>query len=103
MRILAWFALSLTIACCSSLQSIAAESDWDSGPIEIISEDRIYVNGRRGRHVFETLGSCLWCEQGLDVLIRFRGFARAIITPNNQPERNRSLRVLVIKDGREEL
>jgi hypothetical protein len=102
MRILAWFLLVLSIGIISSVSGMAAESDWDSGPIETISGDQIYINGRRGRHVFEALGSCSWCEQGLDVLIRFQGFARAIITPKDETLRRRALRVLVIKDGREE-
>jgi hypothetical protein len=75
---------------------------YDVGVIESMSEGSIYVRGNHGHHVLETLGSCLWCEVGVDVIINFEGFTRAKLSPYSETVRGRTIRVFVVKDGREE-
>ncbi|MGO9568570.1 MAG: hypothetical protein ACLP5H_13610 [Desulfomonilaceae bacterium] len=75
---------------------------YDVGIIEQISEGNIYVRGNYGLHVLETLGSCLWCEVGLEVIVSFEGFTRAKLSPYSESIRGRPVRVFVVKDGREE-
>ncbi len=75
---------------------------YDVGTIEDISEGNIYVRGNYGLHVLETLGSCLWCEVGTEVIINFDGFTRAKLSPYGESARGRPVRVFVIKDGREQ-
>lgn len=102
MRTITGLLLALSIVIISPLQTGAAEADWDSGPIETISGDYIYVNGQRGRHVLEMLEDCPWCQEGLVVLVRFQPPVRATIRPFEESSRGRILRALVIKDGRED-
>jgi hypothetical protein len=75
---------------------------YDVGTIEAVSEGNIYVSGNQGHHVLETLGSCLWCEVGVEVIINFEGFTRAKLSPYSESVRGRPVRVFVVKDGREE-
>src|SRR3990172_5850604 len=75
---------------------------YDVGVIESMSESNIYVRGNHGHHVLETLGSCLWCEVGVEVLVSFEGFTRAKLSPYSETVRGRSVRVFVVKDGRGE-
>jgi hypothetical protein len=75
---------------------------YDVGVIEEMSEGNIYVRGNHGRHVLEALGSCLWCQVGLDVLVNFEGFTRAKLSPYSESVRGRPVRVFVVKDGRED-
>ncbi len=75
---------------------------YDVGVIEDMSEGNIYVRGSHGLHVLETLGSCLWCRVGLDVLVSFEGFTRAKLSPYSESVRGRPVRVFVLRDGREE-
>jgi hypothetical protein len=80
----------------------AAEVDYEQGTIELLSDGAIYVRGPRGMHVLEPLGDCTWCEVELEVMIRFRGFTRATLSPYLTPGRVKPLKVLVIRDGRDE-
>ncbi len=75
---------------------------YDVGVIEEMSEGNIYVRGNHGLHVLETLGSCLWCEVGFEVLVSFEGFTRAKLSPYSESIRGRPVRVFVVRDGREE-
>jgi hypothetical protein len=75
---------------------------YDVGVIEEMSEGNIYVRGNHGLHVLETVGSCLWCEVGFEVLISFEGFTRAKLSPYSESIRGRPVRVFVVRDGREE-
>jgi hypothetical protein len=52
--------------------------------------------------VLETVGSCLWCEVGFEVLISFEGFTRAKLSPYSEAIRGRPVRVFVVRDGRDE-
>lgn len=81
----------------------ARRVDYDSGPIEAMSEGLIYVRGNTGVHIFEPVGACVWCELGLEVLVTFLGFTRATLKPFSKSVRGRPLRVLVVRDGRDEL
>jgi hypothetical protein len=74
---------------------------YDVGIIEEMSEGNIYVRGNHGLHVLETVGSCLWCEVGFEVLISFEGFTRAKLSPYYESIRGRPVRVFVVQDGRE--
>jgi hypothetical protein len=75
---------------------------YDVGVIEEITEGNIYVRGNHGLHVLETLGSCLWCEVGLEVIVIFEGFTRAKLSPYSESIRGRPVRAFVVRDGREE-
>jgi hypothetical protein len=75
---------------------------YDAGVIEDMSEGNIYVRGSHGLHVLEALGSCLWCQVGLDVLVTFEGFTRAKLSPYSESVRGRPVRVFVLRDGRED-
>ena len=46
-------------------------TEYDAGIIERIADDRIYVKGEFGDHVFEIIGICSWCEEGLEVSYDF--------------------------------
>ena len=76
--------------------------DYDVGAIVDMTEGNIYVKGNRGTHVLETFEPCLWCEVGLEVLVRFEGFTRATIAPYSKSVFGGPVRVFVIKDGRDE-
>jgi len=80
----------------------ALSRDYDSGLIEDISENYIYVRGNRGLHVFEPLGYCSWCEVGLEVEVRFEGPVRATIKPYEETIGGRPVKALIIRDGRED-
>lgn len=75
---------------------------YDVGVIEEMSEGNIYVRGNHGLHVLETVGSCLWCEVGFEVIVSFEGFTRAKLSPYSESIRGRPVRVFVVRDGREE-
>jgi hypothetical protein len=75
---------------------------YDVGVIEEITEGNIYVRGNHGLHVLETLGTCLWCEVGLEVIVSFEGFTRAKLSPYSESIRGRPVRAFVVRDGREE-
>jgi hypothetical protein len=79
----------------------AVSVEYDSGLIERVVDDRIYVKGGLGDHVFEPVGICSWCEEGVEVSIAFQGYTRATLQPKSQSFRGRPLQVLIIRDGRE--
>jgi len=76
--------------------------DHDIGVIESMSEGSIYVKGNYGLHQLEILGTCLWCEVGLDVLVTFQGFTRATLAPYPRAPLGKPVKAFIIKDGREE-
>ena len=75
--------------------------DYDGGVIQSIVDDRIYVKGELGDHIFEPIGVCSWCEEGVEVSIAFQGYTRATLQPKSLPFPVRPLPVLIIRDGRE--
>jgi len=75
---------------------------YDIGVIESMSEGSIYVKGNYGMHQLEILGTCLWCEVGLDVLVTFRGFTRATLATYPRAPLGKPVKAFIIKDGREE-
>ena len=75
--------------------------DYDGGVIQSIVDDRIYVKGQLGDHIFEPIGVCSWCEEGIEVSIAFQGYTRATLQPKSLPFPVRPLPVLIIRDGRE--
>ncbi len=79
----------------------ALRIEYDGGLIERIGEDRIYVKGEMGDHIFEPIGVCSWCEEGIEVSIVFQGYTRATLQPKSQSFRGKPLPVLIIRDGRE--
>ncbi len=79
----------------------ALGTEYDGGIIERIADDRIYVKGEMGDHVFEIIGVCSWCEEGLEVSIAFKGYTRATLQPKSPSFQGRPLQVLIIRDGRE--
>jgi hypothetical protein len=102
MRMLLHLVLVLTLVVGWSCHVHAAEANWDSGPIETISGDYLYINGQKGRHVLELIGDCLWCTEGLNVLVRFQPYLRATVRPFHDNVRGRKMRALVVRDGRRE-
>ncbi|MBI4963103.1 MAG: hypothetical protein HY913_07500 [Desulfomonile tiedjei] len=74
----------------------------DVGVIESMSEGDIYVRGNYGLHQLELLGTCLWCEVGLEVLVTFRGFTRATLRPSVKTPLAKPVGAFIIKDGREQ-
>ncbi len=79
----------------------ALRVEYDGGPIKTIVDDKIYVQGSLGSHVFEPIGVCSWCEEGVEVLITFSGYTRATLQPKSESFHGRPVPVLIIKDGRE--
>jgi hypothetical protein len=80
-------------------------AEFDSGPIETFSENVVLVRGNKGIHELELLGPCLWCEEGLEVLVTFYGVVRATLTPvvdTSSSFRPSPVPVLIIRDGRYE-
>jgi hypothetical protein len=75
--------------------------EYEGGMIERIVDDRIYVKGEMGDHIFEIIGVCSWCEEGLEVSIAFKGYTRATLQPKSPSFQGRPLQVLIIRDGRE--
>jgi hypothetical protein len=97
------FVIAVFVAIVMATPLDARRVDYDSGPIETMSDGFIYVRGNSGMHVLEPVGVCLWCEPGLQVLVTFIGFTRATLKPFSRRVRARPLKVLVIKDGRDQL
>ena len=99
------FVLSIMTAVCVFIlvcdEPVRAQK-YDVGVIEEMSEGNIYVRGNHGLHVLETVGSCLWCEVGFEVLVSFEGFTRAKLSPYSESIRGRPVRVFVVRDGRDE-
>jgi hypothetical protein len=75
---------------------------YDVGVIESMNEGYIYVRGNYGTHQLELLGTCLWCEVGLEVLVTFQGFTRATLAPYSRTPLGKPVKAFIIKDGREE-
>ncbi|HMK35223.1 MAG TPA: hypothetical protein VK463_09170 [Desulfomonilaceae bacterium] len=80
----------------------AQKTDYDSGPIEVISENLVFVKGNRGTHVLEPIGECIWCEVGLEVLITFDTFVRVSFKPYSDAGNSRARSAFLVKDGRED-
>ncbi len=93
---------ALAVAIVLETQLGAQQRDFDSGPIQAIDGDRVYVTGERGGHVLETVGVCYWCEVGLHVLINFQSVSRATIQPFFNTMGRRPVPVYIIRDGRED-
>lgn len=80
----------------------AHSQTYDIGVIESMNEGSIYVKGNHGLHRLELLGTCLWCEVGVEVLVAFQGFTRATLSPYPRASLGRTVKAFIIKDGREE-
>lgn len=74
----------------------------DIGVIASMSEGNIYVRGNYGLHELEMLGTCLWCEVGIEVMVTFAGFTRATLSRYPKSALGKPVKVFIIKDGREE-
>jgi hypothetical protein len=80
-------------------------TEFDSGPIESVSNNVLLVRGNKGLYELELIGPCLWCEEGLEVLITFSGILRATLTPLVKSPDSFSpspVHVLITSDGRYE-
>jgi hypothetical protein len=81
----------------------AGRWDRDEGTIESMSEGVVEIKGVRGVHILELLRDCTWCETGMEVIVTFKGLGRAFLYPSaKSPLVRRPVKVLVIKDGRDE-
>jgi hypothetical protein len=80
-------------------------TEFDSGPIESVSNNVVLVRGNNGLYELELIGPCLWCEEGLEVLITFSGIVRATLAPLIKSPDSfspRPVHVLITRDGRYE-
>ncbi|AFM23667.1 hypothetical protein [Desulfomonile tiedjei] len=95
--------VALLILLCVALASYGTE--FDSGPIESVSNNVVLVRGNKGIYELELIGPCLWCEEGLEVLITFSGILRATLTPHVKSPDSfspRPVHVLITRDARYE-
>jgi hypothetical protein len=93
----------LLILLCLAQASYGTE--FDSGPIESVSNNVVLVRGNKGLYELELIGPCLWCEEGLEVLITFSGIVRATLAPLIKSPDSfspRPVHVLITGDGRYE-
>lgn len=74
----------------------------EEGAIEQMLENRVYVRGLMGSHVFEMISACSWCERGTPVAINFESLSRASMTPYPNSLQVAPVRLFVIRDGRED-
>lgn len=87
------------------LAQASSGTEFDSGPIESVSNNVVLVRGNKGLYELELIGPCLWCEEGLEVLITFSGILRATLTPHVKSPDSfspRPVHVLITRDGRYE-
>jgi hypothetical protein len=74
---------------------------YDSGVIEEIYGDSVYVQSNLGYHIFEMISPCSWCERGITVSITFEGFTRVTMTPIPNLLETAPIQLFIIRDGRE--
>lgn len=98
--VLVWVVFAVVVL--PHTQSHAWKVQYDSGPIEAMEGDRLYVKGSRGVHILETIGVCHWCEVGLTVLVTFTSLTRATVKPVVNSMGRRPVSAFIIRDGREE-
>ncbi len=80
----------------------AGKADRDEGIIEIVSDNTVEIQGLRGVHVLELVDECAWCEGGIEVIVTFKGYGRALLRPGTRSAlMRRPVKALVIKDGRD--
>jgi hypothetical protein len=80
---------------------LAGRIEYDSGPIDEVSEGKVYISGQKGAHVLELLENCPWCEVGLEVLVAFSGSTYATLKPYSEHINIRPIRTIIIRDGRQ--
>ena len=102
----------LKILCCSLLFALVLEGfvfaqDYiprtDTGIIQEIIGDRIYVQGKLGAYIFEMINTCSWCERLADVAVVFENFSRASMHPYPNPLDMASVQLFIVKDARDNL
>jgi hypothetical protein len=74
----------------------------DNGFIVSMDDFNITIQGELGRHEFEILGPCTWCELGEEVQVNFLSVSRASMTPGSSPYPKPPVNLIIIRDGREE-
>lgn len=74
----------------------------DNGFIVSMEDFNITIQGELGRHEFEILGPCTWCELGEEVHVTFLSVSRATMTNVTSPSPKPPVNLLIIRDGREE-
>jgi hypothetical protein len=77
-------------------------TQYDSGVIEEIYGDRVYVKSNLGSHIFEIISPCSWCETGITVGITFESFSRATMSPVPNTLETAPIQMFIIRDGRED-
>jgi len=92
------------VLCIAAAQSsIVKAAGYDYGPITLIVDDTIYVDGTEGVYALELLGICSWCEEGMEVLINFLDAVTATVRPYNGKSAVsafKPVRTIIIRDGR---
>ena len=105
-------AKSLKILCCGLLCALVLEGlvvaqDYiprtDTGIIQEIIGDRIYVQGKLGGYIFDMINTCSWCERHADVAVVFESFSRASMHPYPNPLNMASVQLFIVKDARDNL
>jgi hypothetical protein len=76
-------------------------AEYDIGYIESVQDGIIRIQGSQGLHVLEALRVCRWCEQGLEVTVTFKGYARVILRPASRFHHGKPLEALLVRDGRQ--
>ncbi len=94
--------LTISLLFLSQSSPLAWRVESIGGTIQEISEQAVYVLGDRGINVFELIGVCSWCEDGLDVVVVFQSPTMATMRPEPNLMKNKPVRMFIVRDGREE-
>jgi hypothetical protein len=107
MRKLVKYALSGFLVLSSLMSVFGAEvspfgNATDNGFIVSLEDFNVTIQGDLGLHVFELVGPCTWCEEGVGVQITFLSVSRARMRDIESPSPKAPVNLLIIRDGREE-
>jgi len=72
--------------------------------IENMTETSILLRGEKGLYELMPMEVCLWCQEGMEVLLKFKGIMRATLEPGDPlseplPLGKKIIGVFVIKEG----
>lgn len=72
--------------------------------IEDLTETSMLLRGDKGLYELVPMEVCLWCEEGMEVLLKFKGILRATLEPSEPlsepfPLGKKIIGVLVIREG----
>lgn len=72
--------------------------------IEYMTETSILLRGEKGLYELIPMEVCLWCQEGMEVLLKFRGILRATLEPSEPlsepfPLGKKIIGVFIIREG----